>query len=260
MCAALLWGLALCLALGTAERAQALSLASPASIVDPMVRTFGFSEDHRAYDPATPNGNKFDLGLEVTLLKFPSSIASLLGFNFPFLAAAKLHVRRGITERVDIGVSGLYLPPFAFLQNISIFNLGGDIKGIVWLQPEGPTVAIRVSYSYFSLSYPMFGVAPFTSILDTYTHTITPQILMSKKMGIVDPYVGVGYQIVLGGVASTTSLGTTVLAYLPFSSSAGGVLSFIGIKMDFKIMTLVLEGEYGQNDTPALGMKLGFNF
>jgi hypothetical protein len=251
-------------------------LLTPA-LANALVETVGMNMDHRSYQPATPlaTGVGLDVGIEVTLVQPPPSLATALGefaggasggssssLTIPIVPSAKLHLHKGFGKGVDIGLSAL--PPIPGIVPVvgGTFLIGGDVKVVVWEPEEGPIWAIRCSYNVnnFSLNY---GGSQFL----IKTATITPQLVISKKLSFADPYVGLGYQYTYGSAQITVSI-----PELPFpapaiapvvlteNGSGGGAMLFGGLSMRIPAVgfKLTLEGSYSPLGMNSLGTKIGF--
>jgi hypothetical protein len=232
------------------------------SISAELVKTVGIVFDHRPYQPATPLGTAagVDLTIEATIAKVPQSFKDTMagaGFsgvaNLPVLPSPKFHIHKGMGETVDVGGS------LIIYQGYKIY--GGDIK-VALTDPklEGPVVAGRLSYNYSNFSY-------------VTANTWTSQLLMSRKMVFADPYVGVGYQYVVGkaeleiplpdGVTpEMAELAGIQTAYGPYRSTSGAFIAFCGVSIQPPNigLKLVMEGSYNTATAHTLGIKVGFAF
>ena len=241
----------------------------PDEIINVLVKSIGLGLDHRPYEPATPLGTfvGLDISAEVTLAQLPKDFAEVMdsaggagggALPFGFIPSPKLHLHKGFTNRLDLGVSGLYYPGFLLL--------GGDAKLAVYMPEEGPTWAIRLGYSYTSL-----GIIT--------THTWSPQILLSKKLHFTDPYIGVGYQYTYGTLELdlTEALQGQVPEDAPpeiaeelenydfVLSKDGSGSAFIGflglgIKLGPSGVRVSVEASYSTARVNTIGTKVGFNF
>jgi hypothetical protein len=202
-----------------------------------------------------------------------------MGGSLPltFLPSVRLHVNKGFAGKVDIGLSGLWF--------LGMWMLGADVKVVVWQQEEGLTWAVRLNYSYSYIPFPlpamgMSGLSMSTTVngvpatatvnLSFYTHTFTPQVLVSKRLGAFDPYLGVGAQITVGGlhVGVSGTADVPVLGPQPFSDSQDlngfgwGAMFFGGVSMRIPYVALRLTPEIAYSTAGAVsaGVKLGFTF
>jgi hypothetical protein len=264
---------------GASPSAHAVSVSpadlgiDPASFVSPavvkgLVSLIGFGMQHRPYEPATPLGVSvgLDLSLEVTLFKIPDSFfEGLSDFGMPSssplpaLPAAKLHLHKGFGERLDLGVSALY-----YLSNMLI---GGDVKIAVVQGEEGPTYSARLCYSYSKLSFNGISLS---------SQTLSPQLLMSRKMEFADPYLGAAVAIARGSVTATLTaetLGVDTSGLPPgvdvtippqeFPAAlayTGYLFGGVSLKIPHSGLRMTLEGSYDVTGVSTMGMKLGFTF
>jgi len=248
---------------------------------DSLIKTVGFCMDHKPYEPATGLGNSFDFGVEATVVQPPNDLAAALrslaatasggssdsgasaasSTTLPFVPSLRVHLRRGFGERLDIGVSSLYIPSTIPYAGNSLW-LGGDIKYMIYKQEEGVNVAVRASYNSNNLILQYTGYA-----LSLKTVTITPQFIVSRKIGFADPYLGIGYHYTYGTVRATVpSPPITLLpgvSIAPVSLSLDGrgtdLFFFGGISLLSIIrLRLTLEGGYNPSGGNYMGTKLGF--
>jgi hypothetical protein len=248
------------------------------SNVDTFVKTVGFCMDHRPYEPATSLGTSFDFGIETTLVMPPSNLGSSLSSiessytatpanstsiasPIPFIPSAKIHLRRGFGEKLDLGVSTLFVPtniPYAG----GTLLLGGDLKYVLFNPEEGITWAFRTSYNFINLAIQYNDY-----IFSIKTVTITPQIIISRKLSFFDPYLGVGFQYTYGTIRATipsppiTLLPGVAIAPVSLSLDGSGTgISFFGGLSLLSIMRLrlTLEGAYNPGGESYLGTKIGF--
>ena len=239
-----------------------LSTFLTGDIASAEVKTIGLTFDHRAYEPATPLGNRigFDLGLEATVVQVPPLLTDALavgGFSVPltFLPSVKvLNFHKGITDMFDVGGS--------------IFTFRGyliwavDLKMILLHPEEGATWAIRLSRN--STHLPVGTTTLFMSelSLDIDTVTWTPQLIVSKKMSFADPYLGIGYQYATGGMYLTTLSGPTIPGLESITSAGGSFMGFLGLSLAPPSggLRLTLELAYSAIGFNSMGTKFGFTF
>ncbi len=240
------------------------------AIANSVVSSVGLAMDHRSYEPATALGTAVGIamGIEVTLVQPPTSLGAALGslaspgggsstVAVPILPSTKFHMSKGFGSSVDIGIS--FLPPVSTLPLIggSLF-IGGDIKWVVYSQEEGPTWAVRASYNMNNLTYKISG-----QTLTVNTNTVSPQILISKKLTFADPYIGLGLQYSFGSLSIPNPL-SALIGPASFSAkgSAIGAVFFCGV--DIKVpnagLRITIEGEYSPIGLNSLGTKIGFGF
>jgi hypothetical protein len=221
------------------------------AVLNPIVKTAGIFSDHRPYEPATPLGYQvgLDLSAEVTLVKLPEDLLALQGGGssqdseqMP-MPALKLHLHKGLGESVDLGLS--------FMALLGNRMIGGGIKVVLVNPEEGPTWAFRVNYSTAHLKYELVNID---------TQTITPQLLISRRLPFADPYLGVGYQFVYG--SATVDLPEPFPDILLGRTMARSFMAFTGVGLRIPRLGLkfTLEGAYSSVGMHSLGTKIGFNF
>lgn len=249
------------------------SLLSATGFLDqlagPVITGMGLALDFRSYEPATPLGTKlgFDVGLASAALVqvTPGMNAALAQFTgsalpVPVLPnAAVLVLHKGLGERFDVGLT--VLPPLPFLGSVGLSGIwwwGMSTKWAFWMPEEGPTLALRTSFTQAYL--------PFTSGSTTVTinpQVITQVLLMSRKLEYVDPYVGVGYQYAYGSLGLLIDNPAPVPdVSVPFSGNGAGFLALGGVslRIPYIALRLTLEGSYSSAGANSLGTKVSFSF
>ena len=241
---------------------------------DGLSSGFGFAFDHRPYEGAEGLGARsFNLGVEATLMKVPpglgtgldalfsafgstSSIGSTLS-ALPFLGMLKGHFHVGVTSKFDIGASGIWLPTLAGLPSLTI--IGGDIKYAVFVPEEGPVVSIRLGFNYLS-----FGLTQSSMTITVNSYMWYPAILIGKKFSVFEPYIGGGWQLNYGNLATVlTSADTPVAGFttvISGSRNAGltsGFTGFGGLKFNFFVQ-MAIEAAYSQQGATYFGLKVSF--
>jgi len=221
-----------------------------------------------------------DVGLETTLVQPPASLSSALGSlgsmggagspsssasssspTIPIIPSIRLHIHKGISKKIDIGFSALpTMPSWPYVGGTLL--MGGDIKVVIWEPEEGATWALRGSYNVNNLNINYTGYA-----ISVQTATITPQLLISKKLSFADPYLGLGYQYTYGSLQLTVpvpSLSPPLPSIAPIvvtqSGSGAGTFFFGGISMKVPLIGLkfTIEGAYSPLGMNYLGTKIGF--
>jgi hypothetical protein len=241
------------------------SLISP-DVIKSLVSFIGFGVQHRPYEPATPLGVSvgLDFSLEVTLFKVPDSLFSSLSAigapassPLPSLPIPKIHLHKGFGDYVDIGGSILYLP--------SNWIVGGDVKIVLVQGEEGPTYAARLCYTYTDLSFNGISLT---------THTISPQLLVSRQMEFADPYLGVALEYVTGSVNATLTIPSDIQGQIPAGITVPpytynspvvtnyGAYAFGGVslKIPRSGLRITIEGSYNTAGESTMGTKAGFTF
>ncbi len=226
-----------------------------------MIKTVGLAWNHRPYEPASPLGTNvgLDLGVDVTLAKAPADIGAAVkelggsGADIPVIPGARLHLHKGLGNRVNAG--------FSFIQlnqgGVQVRLIGADLQAVVFHPDEGPTVALRFGYAFNTAS---FGLDVGT--IDLSTHTATPSIVVSRQMEFADPYIGIGAEYATGrlGIKSIEVMGLSVQNSVV--NQAWGAIAFTGVQFRLPMigLELTVEGSYSSADVHTLGTKFGFAF
>lgn len=226
------------------------------SAVSGIILSVGVISDHRPYQPATPlTKSGFDFGISASLVQVPSVFYSGLvetgnaSNKIPFLPDARFIIHKGIGDKVDLGFSIFYIKGYHLF--------GYELKIVLDHPEEGLTWATRLSYNTTYLGISKNGI---TASIDT--QTLTPQLIVSRKIIFADPYVGIGYQWVQGTVKAAIK----VPGVLDQSGIAGGtgssylVFMGVGLKIPYSAFKITLEGAYNSIGANSLGTKIGFNF
>ncbi|MCM2278470.1 MAG: hypothetical protein NDJ89_10385 [Oligoflexia bacterium] len=226
-----------------------------AEVVPALVKTIGLATDHRAYESATPYGMKgVDIGLEASLVKLPEDFQRALATagaagssQAPFLPVPRLNIHKGIAQNLDLGFSILWL------QGLRLY--GYEAKLAVAQPEEGLTWALRLSLTHANFSAEN-GVK-----LQLLTNTVTPGLLVSRKLDFADPYLGVAYQYAIGKLILTVPVADPAPEY-SMTGKGGGFLAFTGVALKLPGMgfKLSLEGSYSSASASALGAKFGLSF
>lgn len=218
------------------------SLIAP-PLATALVKTVGLLADHRPYQPATSLGSALglDLGIEITGVRIPGDLATALsqyGVNItppPMIPLPRLMLQKGFGDRAEMGASAIKYKEYRVY--------GAHFKIVIAKPEEGPTWALRLNAAWAKI-----GIVS--------TQTITPQILISRKMDFADPYLGAGYQMVTGEVA---------ISYFGFTArreaQAAASMAFMGVKFrsDLAKVFLTMEGAYNSGGAHTLGTALGFS-
>jgi hypothetical protein len=221
-----------------------------------LVLAIGMLADHRPFEPATGLGFSIglDVGLSVILYRVPNSFADGLSTaefasgtsSPPFIGIPKLHIHKGL-GLLDVGLS------YIGYKGYKIY--GADIK-VPFVTPDfeegegGPTWAFRLCY----------GAAD-VKIIEA--KSVTPQVLLSRKLSFADPYIGVGYQIVTGKIGFSIPLPSPLSGELSLSNNASvqrGYMGFFGIEFQPKPVPLdiTIEFSFHQLGYNSAGLKFGF--
>lgn len=195
----------------------------------------GAAFSYKGVTPATPLGLVgFDVGLEVSATDIRNSdLFRLAGGGAPdYIAVPKLHVYKGLPWGIDIG---------AFVGGASEVNAtvyGLDARWAILDDGVAtPAVALRISGTQSS------------DIGSLKVTTYAGDLMVSKKLTIATPYLGVGV------VRTSADAGVGGLSDESFNKSR----VFGGLNLNLAIVNLAFEAEkLGDNTT--LSAKAGWRF
>lgn len=210
------------------------------SVTRPIVRTVGGIASPRAFDSATPLFAGIELGLQIEYIKLPTDLEAALthaGLRTKLPASVplgRIFLRKGFGKRVALGLSGIAY------QGYRIY--GAESKITLYHPDEGVSVALRAGISLTQIGF-------------VSATAIAPQLLVSRKLSFADPYLGLGYTLINGGL-------TFAAGGYSFKSqaSASGLTAFTGVKfksLETSLMFIV-EGSYSSLGASAVGIGLGF--
>jgi hypothetical protein len=195
----------------------------------------GAALSYKGVTPATPLGLVgFDVGLEVSATDIQNSDAFRLAGNAApdYIAVPKLHIYKGLPWGIDIGafVGG------ATEVDAALYGL--DLRWAILADGLAtPAVALRLSGTQTS------------DIGSLRLTTIAGDVMVSKKLTIATPYVGVGV------VRTNADPGIGGLSDESFNKSR----IFGGLNLNLAIVNLAFEAEkLGDNTT--LSAKAGWRF
>lgn len=270
----------------------------PTSAVKGLIKTIGTLTSHRGYQGAASLGSPgIDIGLEITGMHladdFTSSFTSIgsgMGSGggegessggsesssaataetselpIQFLPMAKLHFHKAFGPRIDFGFSGFYFP--------GVTMLGYHLKLLLVDPEEGPALAFRIGYSTTTLditkltrkSFPLStdGIDIGTAGVTIRSRSVTPQLIIGKKLEFAEPYLGVGMNWVSGQLdvpitititGNTQTLSTSNVDIYQFDAFTG-----VTFKVPYLGFRWTLEGGYNNLGMHHLGMILGVSF
>jgi hypothetical protein len=94
------------------------------------------------------------------------------------------------------------------------------------------------------------------------SHTLTPSIVLGKKLGFADPYLGVGGQFASGSLNLLTNVLLNIDASIIKTSKVFIPSVFGGILLHVPIIGLLIvpEGSYSPSGIYSFAVRLGFTF
>jgi len=240
-------------------RAFAISTITPTdlsgftdSMVSTLVQTVGIAADHHAYMPASSMGMLlgFDVGVDSTYVAFPAAFAAALAqasgqssSQVPSgLLLPKLNAHKGLPFGIDVGASFMVL----YDSGQSVFTTyGGELK---WTFVRGlalPSVAVRGSYTSNSLYF-------------LNTNTTTVDLVVSKSLILLEPYVGGGMQFWSGSLSVPSSVPQA--SGLSLSASGSNPHFYGGAMLKLALLRLDIEADYSTMNLATLGGKVSIGF
>ena len=217
------------LMIGLSGKAAALSFPFTQATFDTFSNEVGSASMYRAVAPAEPLGLiGFDLSVEATT-------ASIDGQS---VILPKIKVQKGLPANLDIAGYYTQLPLSAIVGSDGIAYGVALSYAIVEGSTTTPALAVRGSYT--SLDVP--------TVINT--NTLGVDLSVSKGLGPVTPYTGIGYV----QISSTDKTGVTT-----FTSNSSGNRYFVGANIALGFMSLALEGDQTAG-VQTYSIKFGFRF
>lgn len=219
-----------------------------------LTRFIGALTAHRPYQGATPLGKAagLDVFVELSLAQTSSRLIRELqnngitaDFSTRTLSVPKLHLHKGMGPRLDLGVSYLGYREYKMY--------GADLKWTPILPAEGITVAYRLCLSRTAFSY-------------VTAHTLSTQVLASRKLGFAEPYLGAEYSRYHGRVKGSEVkdvLGVPTLITVNANNiHSDGGSTFLGLSLRVPRLGLkiAVEGTYSFIQAHSLGATFGFSW
>jgi len=152
----------------------------------------------------------------------------------------------GLQGPLGLGLELGLLPSVKF-SGLTFNTFGADVKwnigsGLGRLLPID--VAARLMYSTTSLSYTE-TIASLTDTISISTHAVGFNVSASKKLFIIEPYVGLGFMSQSGTLSNTgtiTLFNSSLTSGSSYDSSNSGLWTFVGLQ--WKLLILNLTAEY----------------
>ena len=235
-----------------------LGSAIPQAVADQAILLVGSYAAHRPYSGAVAHstGSLLDFGIETTLVKIGDGLQDALSANgipasattVPAIPMIKAHVRKSIGESSEFGLSALTFKRQAVY--------GADLKFSLISAEEGPSLALRMLYTWISI--PMLYIDRCT--------VISPELVVSQPLSFAESWIGIGGRFASGNMKTTvtTTVGPlTVSTDLSKSGSASSAYAFTGVK--FKIpgptgFRLGIEGSFDFAGYHTMGTYIGVGF
>lgn len=237
------------LIMGAASPAFAITSMTPGSfaalseeLVKTTVESVGIGASHRAMRSATPLGMIIgvDVSGSATLFQVPDDLKAALAAaqvqNAPStIPLPRLSIAKGLPFGVDLG--------FSWIGDGTNSLIGADIQ-YAFLQGglALPSVAARVGMNWANIAY-------------IKTRTTAFDVLVSKSLPIIDPYVGAGYQFVSGSLDAPVGGATGLQVSGKASSSAPHL--FVGLPIKLFVLKITGEYDYSFAGISTYGLKVG---
>lgn len=224
-----------------------------ADAVSSLIKTVGVASQHRAYAPATALGVVLgiDVGLDVTYLSLPSEFASALALasgqstsQLPSgLVMPKLNIHKGLPLGIDVGGTFMSLSS----GGTKVFSsYGGDIKYSIINNAAMPAVAVRAAYSSNTVYF-----------LDTTA--LTFDVLVSKNLVLIDPYLGAGLERWSGDINVPSTI-PQLPAGVSTEASGTAFRVYGGLQLKLAIIKIVGEAAYSTAGLTTIGGKFSIGF
>ncbi len=235
----------------------ALAGAVPQNVTDEAIKMFGIYTAHHPYTGATSiiHSNTFDLVLEASLVKIGPGLIDALNANgipgtppaAPAVPMAKLMLRKALSDRLDIGISGL-----GFRGQ---FILGGDLKIVLHHPEEGPSYALRLGYTYAKVPYAYVKTSS----------TISPEFVMSQPLYFAEPYLGFGARYIRGTLSVPFQGVAPFIPDFTVEKSGSGITGYAFTGVYFRLLgaqglRLGIEGSFDLSGYHTLGGVFGLGF
>ena len=218
------------------------------SDVNAVIQLTALGTTHRAYAGASPLGiTGFDFGVDLVGIPLPSQVTNALSLatgqpiaNIPTLIPLpKVNLHKGLPGRIDVGLS--------FLSYQNLFTTwGGDIKWTILGGLAAPALAVR-------------GNATYSQLYFITTHTYSLDVVVSKNLFIIDPYLGAGLEFWSGDLLAPISgpgFSTNVSAH----TNGMNPHLYAGFPLKLILLKLTPEVDYSTSGLLTYGGKLSIAF
>ena len=218
-------------------------------MVDSLLETIAVGAAERTYQPASNLGILgFDIGVEVTAISLPSEFQNALALasqvsqtQIPGLfPLPRLNARVGLPFGIDFGAT--------YTGYEDIFqSIGLDAKWTFMKVSGLADLATQVTGNYTKIWY-------------ISTHAYTFDVVMSKNLILLEPYIGAGLvnwngdlDVPLGG---SKGLPTDIAAH---DSGTTGHF-FVGVPIKLLLLHLTPQYDYGFSGVSTYGIKVSLAF
>jgi hypothetical protein len=247
--------------MGGAQSAHAISSYSVSDLskvnqdmVNDLIGTAAVGTTHRAYMPASSMGwlIGLDMGIEATGVRLTQSFRDAIATvsqksssDIPsVIPVPKLNLHKGLPFGVDLGLSYI-----GYQSQIQV--IGGDVKwAFTDLIKDLPlSGALRLNYTSEKLWY-------------LNSSNFQTDLLVSKSLFFIEPYVGTGLQFWSGDINVPTGLPASsgLPANVSGHSSGTSAHFFAGAPLKLALFWLTPEVDYSTVGVTSFGAKFSFNF
>jgi hypothetical protein len=223
-----------------------------AANVESMIELVAIGGNHRAFQPATPLGNALglDISLDVAAISVPEDFKTALALasdtstdQVPgLLPLPKLNIHKGLPGGINLG--------FSYVSYQDQFRIYGfDAQWAFLRKPVTPNVALRFSAAYTKLYY-------------IQTRNFGLDVVVSKRLAVIDPYLGLGIQYWNGTLALPFPAGTPtgLTEGVPDHASSADPHIFVGLPIKLIFLKITGEIDYSFAGITTYGGKIGLSF
>lgn len=218
--------------------------------VNSVIQLSAIGGAHHAMMPASDLGMLlgFDAGIVVEGVGLPASVTNAYSLitqqstdSIPTLIPIPmLMLHKGLPFGIDVGFS------YFTYGSGEVTEIGGDLQWTFLRSALLPAVAVRESVDYNHLYF-------------VDTHCYTTDVLVSKNLIVIDPYIGVGMQNWSGSLVGNVNTGALPVS---ISGSASGTdfHAFAGVPIKLLFLRITAEVERSFAGFTDYGAKISIGF
>lgn len=228
----------------TTATASDFSSTSQAA-VSAMIRTVGLGGDQKAYMPASSMGLLLglDFGIDVTVFTLPSDFVNAMNaagakLGLTAIPLPKISLHKGLPGGIDAG--------FSYYSASGASLLGLDVKYVLADKLSG-VVAVRASYEH-------------NNLLFFKTNTYAVDLVASKKLPIIEPYVGIGPQLTSGSIDFAAAGASNLPAGVSNSATVFSGHAYVGLPVNLLILRVTGQYDYSFAGVSTYGARVSLNF
>jgi hypothetical protein len=217
-----------------------------------LIKTVAIGAGHRPFQSATPLGNTIglDIGADVVGISVPEEFKTAISLASDTSSSEvpaviylpKLNIHKGFPAGINVGFSYI-----SYQEKFKI--IGFDTQWAFLRKPLAPNLAARFTGSYTKMYY-------------IQTRTFGLDLIASKKLAVIDPYLGVGLQYWSGNLSIPAPPGTPAGIPLGVDADASSVSPHLFAGFPLKLVFLKLTGEidYSFAGITTYGGKVSLSF